>query len=224
MSRTSSNSSRSSDKTTYSNTSSSEEEYSDDDNNYETGSESASGGSSSSSSSGNSRINKSDAGGAELETQPRETRPSSETLHPCYEDYMPDQEPPLATSRATNSETGSQASVKSEAPALTHESLTEILAEAFFRAGQKSEKTFPQSEPEPEIAATLLSQVGVKPAAKRKVNPPTKKAAGIGGVASRSSSSNSRQTTSQTKKKLANFQKLQKQLASQIDELLEQLE
>jgi len=222
MSRTSSNSSRSSDKTTYSNTSSSEEEYSDDDNNYETGSESASGGGgSSSSSTGNSRINKSDAGGAELETQPRETRPSSETLHPCYEDYMPDQEPPLATSRATNSETGSQASVKSEAPALTHESLTEILAEAFFRAGQKSEKTFPpQSEPEPEIAATLLSQVGVKPAAKRKVNPPTKKAAGIGGVAS----TGSRQTTSQTKKKLANFQKLQKQLASQIDELLEQLE
>jgi len=220
MSRTSSNSSRSSDKTTYSNTSSSEEEYSDDDNNYEAGSESASGGSSS-----NSGINKSDAGGAELETQPRETRTSSsETLHPCYEDYMPDQEPPLATSRAANSETGSQASVKSEAPSLTHESLTEILAEAFFRAGQKGEKTFPQSEPEPEIAATLLSQVGVKPAAKRKVNPPTKKAAGIEGVASRSSSSNSRQTTSQTKKKLANFQKLQKQLASQIDELLEQLE
>ena len=119
---------------------------------------------------------------------------------------MPEQTSP----RHSASEEPSEPSVSG----LTKESITEILAEALFRASNKHPGPVDLKPPQTETAeptkAECLTQI--KTDGKKRVS-----------VNKTASAKNSRSNGPQAKKKLAAFQKLQKQLTGQLEQLEELL-
>jgi hypothetical protein len=127
-------------------------------------------------------------------------------------------------------------SAGSDSASLSKESITEILAEALFRAEQRGSSkshsgsdravgpTDSKNPPESSGQSNLLSDIeqnSSPPGSKKKSSARSKSSSqepsarsGVFKVAS----------TAQTKRKLASFQKQHKQLALVIDELLNQLE
>lgn len=138
-----------------------------------------------------------------------------------YEDFMPESETSSAVEDSPK---------PSGETSLTKDALTELLADVLFRVQQKNSGGTPAAKSEevadsvePCLADNVAETRSTSSASKKAASSKKKSASPIATVAS-GISKPSKLTIAQTKKKVANFQRLQKQLASQIDELLGQLE
>jgi len=149
-------------------------------------------------------------------------------LEPCYEDFMPDTEIAADGAARGQSDLSAASSTESNSAGLSKESITEILAEALFRAEQRgSSKSAPPSEsdrPAGDAPSTLLSDIEQASSGSKAKRKAPAKSKNSGQESSTRNGVSKATSSAQAKRKLANFQKQHKQLASVIEELISQLD